>query len=166
MNIDYHVPKFAGIGSLVLGQLVGAAGAAPRPGVGPAAPLTFYSSALFAVLLLVSFKLLFGDCDTTLTDNHAIRRSRRAALTWLLACQPLRSLCVALCAAGVSVLLGVENHGGASSSNSSAECTRTSIRPRISLNCWRADFVIASKQSNRPRRARTLRKSSNWRDMF
>ena len=143
MNIDYHVPKFAGIGSLVLGQLVGAAGAAPRPGVGPAAPLAFYSSALSAVLLLVSFKLLFSDCDTTLTDNHAIRRSRRAALTWLLACQPLRSLCVALCAAGVSVLLSVENHGSASSSNSPSSSSKkasSSSTPPASSGDEAADF--------------------------
>ena len=118
MNIDYHIPKFAGMGSLVMGQLVGAAGMAPRSNLdgGPADPTHFYGGVLAAVLMIISFKLIYLDCDTTLTQNHAIRTSKTAALSWLLFAQPARNLSVASCAAGLQILLDVKNRGSQDSS--------------------------------------------------
>jgi hypothetical protein len=57
MNIDYHLPKFNGMGMLVFGQLVGAAATPPRAGHGvngqfdgPADPTGFYTVAFSAVV--------------------------------------------------------------------------------------------------------------------
>lgn len=120
MNIEYHVPKFAGMGMLVMGQLVGASATVPRTidEGGPVDIYGFYGSAFGAVVMLISFKLIYGDCDVTLNENHAIRRSRFTALTWLLLCQPWRSAAVASCAAGISILLNIKNVGERSLNNS------------------------------------------------
>jgi len=111
MNIEYHVPKFAGFSMLVLGQLFGAAATAPNATSGPAFPAAFYAHVLSAVVLVVSLKLIFTDCVTVLPAQHAVRTSKRAALTWLLACQPAKNFAVVTCAAGVHLLLQAKDSG-------------------------------------------------------
>lgn len=111
MNIEYHAPKFAGFSMLILGQLFGAAATAPSQPDGPAHPADFYAHVLSAVVLVISLKLIFTDCVTVLPAQHAVRTSKRAALTWLLACQPAKNFAVITCAAGVHLLLQAKNSG-------------------------------------------------------
>ena len=71
--------------------------AAPGPGASAA---WLYPNAALGFIALICLKLLFFDVDHVPTAHHAIRRSRRTALTWLLLCQPALAYSVVVAAAG------------------------------------------------------------------
>jgi hypothetical protein len=111
LNVEYHHPKFQGMAMVVMGQMVIVAATPPATGVGPHDAIGFYRDALSTVVMLVMFKLIMTDCDVTLTDNHAIKRSKLTGLVWILVCQPLLNLSIVSCAAGIMFLHKSTNHG-------------------------------------------------------
>jgi multisubunit Na+/H+ antiporter MnhC subunit len=111
LNVEYHHPKFQGMAMVIMGQLVIVAATPPASGEGPHDVVGFYRDAISTVVMLVMFKLIMTDCDVTLVENHAIKRSKISGLVWSLLCQPLLNLSVVSCAAGIMFLHKGTNDG-------------------------------------------------------
>jgi hypothetical protein len=111
LNVEYHHPKFQGMGMVVMGQMVIVAATPPASGEGPHDYVRFYTDAISTIFILVMFKLIMTDCDVTLPQNHGIIRSNATKTIWVYFCQPLLNLSIVSVAAGIGFVHKSTNHG-------------------------------------------------------
>jgi hypothetical protein len=99
MSIEYHIAKYGMMQNMFMGQMVIALTTQKPTFAHP------YATGALGFVLMLAIKFLLFDTGHVAIESHAIRRSRPAALTWLLLCQPIQTFLINTTAAGMGVLL-------------------------------------------------------------